>query len=129
MVWLKEGDAVAKRVAWFRFRVEDAGGTPTRALEPYMGMMGHAAFVRRDGGVFAHVHPTGSVPMAALMQLEGMDPAAMQAMHATASAGDNAPPAEVAFPYGFPTAGDYRLFVQVKRAGKIETGVFDARVK
>ena len=36
---------------------------------------------------------------------------------------------EVAFPYGFPRAGDYRIFVQVKRAGRIETGVFDARAE
>jgi hypothetical protein len=126
MVWLGGDAAVARRPAWFRFAVEDAGGAPTRALEPYMGMMGHAAFVRRDGAVFAHVHPTGSVPMAALMQLEGVDPAAMPALHAPPAS--DAPPAEVAFPYGFPTAGDYRLFVQVKRAGKIETGIFDARV-
>jgi hypothetical protein len=35
-------------------------------------------------------------------------------------------PAEVSFPYGFPRAGDYRLFVRVKRHGVVETGVFDA---
>jgi hypothetical protein len=39
------------------------------------------------------------------------------------------PPAEVSFPYGFPKAGAYRIFVQVKRAGQIETGIFDARVE
>ena len=38
-------------------------------------------------------------------------------------------PALASFPYGFPKAGDYRIFVQVKRAGKVETGVFDARVE
>ncbi len=37
-------------------------------------------------------------------------------------------PANVTFPYGFPQLGEYRLFVQVKRAGQVETGVFDARV-
>jgi hypothetical protein len=35
---------------------------------------------------------------------------------------------EVSFPYGFPKSGLYRIFVQVKRAGRVETGVFDAQV-
>ena len=29
---------------------------------------------------------------------------------------------EVSFPYGFPAAGHYRLFVQVKRGERVETG-------
>lgn len=34
----------------------------------------------------------------------------------------------VKFPYVFPTAGNYRIWLQIKRNGKILTGVFDAVV-
>ena len=35
---------------------------------------------------------------------------------------------EVTFPYVFPKTGNYRIWLQVKREGKILTGVFDAKV-
>jgi hypothetical protein len=35
---------------------------------------------------------------------------------------------QVTFPYAFPKAGHYRVWLQVKREGKILTGVFDANV-
>jgi hypothetical protein len=84
-------------------------------MEPYMGMGGHAEFVRDDGAVFAHVHPTGSVPMASVSIAS---PDAMMAMHQM-EAGP-----EVSFPYGVPAPGKYRVFVQMKRAGTVETGAF-----
>jgi hypothetical protein len=123
MVWERNGeDLKTGQVSWFRFRVEDAQGNPVDGLEPYMGMAGHGEFVRSDLSVFAHIHPAGSVPMASLMIAEKdfglpMDHGSMQVL-----------PAEVSFPYGFPQPGDYRLFVQVKRRGRVETGVFDAHV-
>jgi hypothetical protein len=34
----------------------------------------------------------------------------------------------VEFPYGFPSSGRYRIFIQMKRGETIETGVFDTLV-
>ena len=41
----------------------------------------------------------------------------------------NASSPDITFPYGFPAAGHYRLFVQIKRAGRVETGVFDTQIR
>ena len=41
--------------------------TPASDLEPYMGMAAHAEIIRDDLSVFAHIHPSGSVPMASMM--------------------------------------------------------------
>jgi hypothetical protein len=123
MVWEQNTRALkAGQVSWFRFRVEDAEHQPVNDLEPYMGMAGHAEFVRSDLSVFAHVHTAGSVPMASLMivQQDFGVPMDHGSMHSV--------PAEVSFPYAFPQPGEYRLFVQVKRSGQVETGVFNAHV-
>ncbi len=123
MVWEHDESALKpNQVFWFRFRVDDANGKPVADLEPYMGMAGHAEFVRSDQAVFAHVHPLGSVPMASVMVVQSGDDMPMD---------HNPPavlPAEVSFPYGFPQPGDYRLFVQIKRHGRVQTGVFDAHI-
>lgn len=35
----------------------------------------------------------------------------------------------IVFPYAFPKAGQYRIFLQIKRNGQVLTGIFDANVK
>jgi hypothetical protein len=131
MIWERAaGPLKANSAMDFKFSVQDKDGKPAQDLEPYMGMAGHAEFVRSDLSVFAHVHPAGSVPMASLeMAQAGLlgAPSSMQAMAMTPKS--ETLPAEVSFPYGFPKPGDYRIFVQVKRAGQVETGVFDAHVQ
>jgi len=110
-----------------RFRVVDETGGPV-ALHPYMGMDGHAMINRDDGAVFVHLHPTGSVPMAARMMAErqvGLAPD-MPEHQGRAPLEDG----RVSFPYAFPSAGSYRMWIQVRRAGgEVLTGAFDLEVE
>ena len=136
MVWQRPDGPLTANVALnFKFLVEDKDGKPAQDLEPYMGMAGHAEFVRSDLTVFAHVHPAGSVSMAALelaesgrttstaaSQTPDQMPMSMPMTSTTLSP-------EVTFPYGFPQPGDYRIFVQVKRSGQVESAAFDAHVQ
>src|SRR5579864_6536932 len=127
----------ANELIWLRFRVEEMNGWPATNLEPYMGMAGHMEIVRSDFSVFAHIHPAGSVSMAAAMLAQGT-PAAAAASAADANTAPDMKmdmaekprpvPPEISFPYGFPRPGDYRMFVQVKRAGHVLTAVFDTHV-
>ena len=132
MVWQRGNTPLRAGVPMeFRFEVEDNNGKPVASLEPYMGMAGHAEFVSSDMTVFAHVHPAGSVSMAALELTRGstgitaMSPDA--AMPGMAMASGALPP-EVRFPYGFPKPGNYRIFVEVRTANGVQTAAFDAHV-
>jgi hypothetical protein len=112
MVWeLPSSEIRTKRPELFTFEVHNATGDRVEDLEPYMGMAGHAEFIRSDGEVFAHVHPSGSAAMAAMMLAQPTHSMAM--------------PMDLVFPYGIPSAGRYRVFVQIKRHGQIETAAFD----
>ena len=103
--------------------VEVAGGQGTLAsLEPYMGMPGHAMLQHEDGSVFVHLHPMGTVSIAAQQALRTAGGTALPASHAM--------PVEsrITFPYAFPKPGRYRLWVQVKQSGQVLTGVQDVTV-
>lgn len=118
MVMRVPGEVKARLVNNFAFAIVGPDGKEA-ALEPYMGMGGHAEFVKEDGSVFAHVHPTGSVSMASVAVAS---PEAMMAMHQAE------PGPVVSFPYGVPTPGRYRVFVQMRRNGRVETGAFGLTV-
>ena len=113
-------------------------------------MAGHMEIVRSDRSVFAHIHPDGTVSMAALSLAQqslnsgkvspAVSPAAIclrWPCRCRVRCRWRCPgrsrgirlPATVTFPYGFPKPGVYRLFVQMKHSGHIVTGVFDCDVQ
>jgi hypothetical protein len=129
MVWERDSSPLrAQQAIVFRFRIEDKDGKPAADLENYMGMAGHAVFISDDGKIFAHVHPEGSVSMAALAMAQPAASASSSTSGAMSTMTMGPKSAEVSFVYGFPQPGDYHLFVQVERTGHVETGSFIAHV-
>jgi len=130
MIWRSPGKLVAKAPQSFQFDLLDRSSKPATDEALYMGMLGHAAFVKTDGSVFAHIHPNGTMAMAALMMANPQQ--RMQATNSSSMPGMAMPtehlPASVGFPYGFPSTGRYRIFVQMKHGSTVETGIFDADV-
>ncbi len=140
MTWDRPSTLTANTAYSFRFRLLDRKGAPATDMQPYLGMAGHAAFVKTDGTVFAHTHPEGSAAMAALMlansnnggdSTSAADMRMNMDMGMPMNAGEASEPISntVEFPYGFPSAGRYRIFIQMKHGTTVETGVFDASVQ
>ncbi len=138
MVWL---GASAPRVvgadAGLTFAVRDAAGR-TLVVEPYLGMAAHAVVMRADGGVYVHLHPLGTTSLGAQQALLAWTPAdtargairtklSRDAAAMAAMSGARVPGA-FAFPYAFPSAGRYRIWVQVRLRGTVRTAAFDAEV-
>jgi len=118
-----------------RFVVKDQSGKPVSDLQPYMGMAAHAAIVRSDLTVFAHVHPAGTVPMASLMLVSatgsngaGSPPSCPTSIPGALAAAEKISP-EISIPYGFPQSGEYRIVLEIKRHGQVETAAFDTNVQ
>jgi hypothetical protein len=129
MQWQKPASIAANRAYVFEFTLLDPNGKPASDMQPYLGMAGHAAFVKTDFSAFAHTHPEGSAAMPAMM-LAGASTSSMESMPGMPTP-DPAAPAPVmsptvGFPYGFPAPGRYRIFIQMKHGSTVETGVFDA---
>lgn len=115
-----------------RFTVRGPDGSAA-SLEPYMGMPAHAAVVREDGAVFVHLHPMGTVSMAAhrLFEQRARGDTVRTATGELVIRDEPAHtdhPTAVVFPYEFPQPGRYRIWVQVRRAGRVLTGAFEADV-
>ncbi len=137
MAWVRGAvPLVAGRDLDLQFIVIAPDGRPA-ALEPYMGMASHAVIARDDGAVFVHLHPAGTITMASQLvyalrepgdSIRGRLGARITTAERAMTRGSGAPAGAVSFPYAFPQPGRYRVWVQVKRGGRILTGVFDTQV-
>jgi hypothetical protein len=139
MTW-ERGDApiVVDQDAPLHFVVTDPGGRPA-TLQPYMGMAGHLMLTRDDGAVFVHLHPAGTISLAAVETfalrqpgdtVRGLLGARLTALERGAHRAEPfAAAGSLSFPYAFPKPGHYRMWVQVRRGGRILTGVFSADVQ
>ena len=139
LTWLGASEQhVAGRDAALRFSLRDANGSAL-TVEPYLGMEAHAVVARMDGKVYVHLHPAGTTSMGAQQALVMWSPAdslrgslkaRLEQTNATdAMAMTNAPlSGEFGFPYAFPGAGSYRVWVQFRRGGMVRTAAFDVAV-
>ena len=93
-----------------KLRLADARtGAPVRDLEPYLGAWGHTLILNADQSHYLHSHPTDMLP-------GGYDPARVR----------GGP--EVEFKAMFPEAGEYRIWTQFQRGGRVTTVSFTVRV-
>lgn len=132
--WESTDSLVAGRDVTLAFTVRGARNA-VLPVQPYLGMAGHAVVVREDASVFAHLHPMGSMSMAALQAFElrnrGDTTAEGRLIDAHAGMKMDEPdlPGNFSFPFAFPKAGRYRLWVQVKRNGRVMTADYEVNVK
>jgi hypothetical protein len=133
MTWNRGSEPlVAGQELELRFTVSAPDGAPAR-LEPYMGMLAHAAITRDDGAVFIHLHPMGTVSVAAQQLFEQRargDTVRNAQGELVIGAGDShsTHASDIVFPYEFPQPGRYRIWVQVRHDGRVLTAMFDAEV-
>ena len=141
MVFENSADLVENRETSLRFAVFADDGRPV-TLQPYMGMLGHAVVRRSGGEVFTHLHPLGTISMAAqelftrrersastVASVAAQSNSIVSAAMSVPASSSGQPAHKVAFPYAFPRPGDYRLWVQVRTSNRVLTGVFDVPVK
>jgi hypothetical protein len=128
MIWVLPDRLVANEEVALKFRV--LGSDTNRvAIEPYMGMQAHAVIQHEDATVFTHLHPFGTVSMAAQERFVSRErQVAPNRRTLEIVCGLPSEDESITFPYAFPKPGRYRIWVQVKIAGKIQTAVFDANV-
>ena len=108
-VHLQADDSLAGEPTSLTFSVA-RNGRPVHDLSPYLGAKGHLVALREGDLAFLHVHPE---------EAEGGHGHGVVAGH-----GPRAGAEEIAFAANFPTPGHYRLYLQFKHEGAVQTAQF-----
>lgn len=104
-------EPLAGNFVLLKYHLTDAQtGAPVRDLEPYLGAWGHTLILNADQSEYLHSHPTEMLP-------DGGERENMR----------GGP--DVEFGAMFPAAGEYRIWTQFQRGGKIITASFTIRVR
>jgi hypothetical protein len=100
----------AGKSAELHYHIVDAGsGEPVKDLRPYLGAWGHTLILSEDATDYLHSHPTEMIP-------EEVDRSKL-------SGGP-----DVVFDTFFPRPGNYRIWSQFQRQGKILTVAFTVHI-
>jgi hypothetical protein len=118
-------EAVAGEELTLRFEAIARDGKPL-PLEPYLGMWSHAVVAARDGSVFAHIHPAGTISMTSQELFARRERG--ESLRKPIDVTCGRPERDLTFPYAFPKSGEYRVWVQIRSGGEVLTGAFDFHV-
>jgi len=102
------------------------GSGPAPMLQPYLGAKGHLVALREGDLAYLHAHPAYEDAHAGAAGDEHGHDAQGTDEHATAPHEHAAN--ETRFATTFPTAGRYRLFLQVRTDGRVRTAAFTVEV-
>lgn len=93
-----------------KYILTDAGtGKPVQDLQPYLGAWGHTLILNEDQSEYLHSHPRQMVPEGPKSKILRGGP-------------------EVEFQTMFPSPGNYRIWTQFQRAGRVITVEFTVNV-
>lgn len=111
-VHLRAGEPHVGESSSLTFAVSE-GGEDVDDLAPYLGAKGHLVALREGDLAFLHVHPVET---------------ADEHAHGGHAEDGGGAPNEIAFAATFPTTGRYRLYLQFKHEGVVQTAEFTVSV-
>jgi hypothetical protein len=134
LAWAGDSQPVVGRTGVLRFALRQPSDEPV-TVDPYLGMTGHAVVMREDGKVYVHLHPSGTSAMASSLAFtlrdRGDTTPGGRLRLGTGEMGmtSSQPLREISFPYAFPSAGRYRVWVQLRIRDSVRTAGFAVAVK